>query len=93
MAKRPDVETVSYAVGSGHSWIQTKRTSNEISYFEGAVISPNGLVDVYSQVGHTLMVFVWKGRQYRRVWKRQFSPRGLSAKAKAFAKEIASLVV
>jgi hypothetical protein len=83
-------ETKSSKVGSGWNWIQTRKTGIERVYFEGTVITPHGIVDVYSEQSVTAISFVHDGRLYRRIWRKGFAPQGLSRLAKAFAKEIAS---
>lgn len=82
-------ETESFSVGSGFSWITTTE-HNGMIYYDGNVITPHGIVSVYSQMDLTSMTFVWNGKQYRRTCRRRFGPRSLSKFAKAFAKEIAS---
>jgi hypothetical protein len=83
-------ETESSKVGAGWNLITARHGSSGYVYFEGAVVAPEGIVEVYSEMQITSMHFVWNGRIYRRTWRKRFSPRGLSRLAKAFAKEIAT---
>lgn len=80
--------TESSSVGSGWNAILTKKRPNGEVYFEGHVVSPHGIVDVYSEIDFTSMTFVYGGKKYFRRWKKRFTPGGLSRFAKAFAKEI-----
>jgi hypothetical protein len=62
-------------------------------YVEGCVLTPNGIVAVYSQgsekdVPSTNLDFVWEGRLYSRTIKRRYTQRGLVTVANRFADEI-----
>ena len=83
-------ETESQSVGKGWNWIATRHLGDGTAYFEGTVVAPEGIVEVYSDLSGTVMRFVWNGRIYDRRWNQRFSPQGLSRLAKALAKEIST---
>lgn len=74
----------SSAVGTGWNRLHFRGT-----YTDGNVVTPYGIVQVYSQDEFTIMTFVIEGRMYRREWKRGYTERGLVRLAKQFAKEYA----
>lgn len=70
------------------SRIETVKT-NETIWYRGAVITPNGIVNVlYSEPKGTRMEFVCKGQLRGRHWKRQFQPRYLVNLARKFTEDI-----
>lgn len=81
----------SFSVGTGINNIALRKFQGAhglIAYYEGVVITPLGIVDVYSQEGYTSLVIAWRGRQHRRTYQKEYTPRTLSRLAKQFAKDI-----
>lgn len=66
---------------------------NKHDNWEGCVVTPNGIVAVYSQGGidetpSTSLDFVWEGRLYSRRIPRRYSRSGLVTIANRYAAEI-----
>lgn len=62
-------------------------------YLEGCVITPHGIVAVYSQGGEnevpsTNLTFVYEGRVYSRTIPKSYTQRGLVTVANRYAQEV-----
>lgn len=59
-------------------------------YRSGIILTPHGIVYGYSQKEgpHAMLDFVCRGRLHMRTFKRDFTARGLAAKASQFAKQL-----
>jgi hypothetical protein len=68
--------------------INTEEVEGHYKFKEGCVLTPQGIVQVYSQEGYTRMWFVYGGRTYGRHFNKGYSERYLATLAHRFAKEI-----
>jgi hypothetical protein len=78
------------------SWKITQTSANGVEkrgeppyeYWGGAVATPHGYVEVFSQKDWTALNFAHQGRMHRRSIRREYTKRGLAILAGRFAKEI-----
>ena len=57
------------------------------TFIGGPVVTPNGLVDCYSQDGLTMIDFVYGGKVHRRKWRKKYSKQYLVTLARELSEE------
>jgi hypothetical protein len=90
---KPRAQVENYAVSRPMSRIGTRR-SDEFVWLDGEVVTPRGIVTVYSQSderrgGYSRYDFVYGGRLYVRTENVERTVRGLAIMAARFAEEVA----
>lgn len=60
-------------------------------YSTGYVVTPHGVVGVYTEPNFTSLCVVHDGREYRGWWRQSFTERGLVTLCKRFARDVVGL--
>lgn len=58
------------------------------NYMSGEVMTPNGIVTVYSQENHSRLDFCYKNKWYMRTFKTRLTKQSLTMQATKFMKDI-----